>query len=778
MIHKPVHWHLTTKLILAAVTVLLVFSAVLVSGGEAGERSLRVELPGQEQNAIKQSWPGIGCWFMTARDFAPDGYKEFVDLHAQHSAYELLTTSIRHHVEVTDPEVHDQIKRAAEYARAHGMRLVMDLDVRLARAAFMERYPDEMQEIVRLREIPLSSSNTVEFDIPSVTFADHYTPTMWGVRPYETLSSRLLRAYSYSTNGGGIEVDSVRDITGRCVVIDAGTNGLRVSVRCEEPDAGRIACVMGAFTLFTPDVFAPHLVEFERNILIQYADVPLAGACKDEWGFPGRFQPRLDDFYFSRAMARDYERRRPGRDLVRDLLLMFRPHDTRDVERVSAINHYMEMNWQRNAVVENAFYSSIREVFGPEAMSATHPTWYPDPGTREEVFKNGLHWWASRRDVAQTDESTPFAARTALAKKWNSPVWVNMYYHHTLAAYHEDLWRHVLGGGRMNFHPVYPSPAEAKPNHLTTSLLSGPLLAADARIRLLNFISTAPVDCPVAVVFGHPAALNWVGPGLADVGMKVVNQLWAEGYYADLIPSSEIAAGNLKLAPDGAIAYGQQRYSAVVLYHPEFERPIVPQFFQRAAQANKTALFRVGEWTRDFEGTPFPSAEQLPATMKRLEADSAAKAVMEVLRARGVAVQTRGTWRELGFPGSIMPSPSGRCRLLDGTVILASGKGDVRGDPIAQTIELSRQPITFDAIGIAAVRLSGDGRVEAVAAGGLKKFSGPSLGFELSERADLALWRDANQAWRGVLQGCAGPIPETLTSITTNWTRLRLPKPM
>ena len=123
--------------------------------GQGARRWLRVELPGQQQNVIKTSWPGIGCWFWTAPDFEGDGYRRFIDLDEKHSAYGVLSTSIRHHVEVTEPEVHDQLKRGAEYARAHGMEVVLDLDVRLARQAFMDKYPGEMQEIVRLRELVL-----------------------------------------------------------------------------------------------------------------------------------------------------------------------------------------------------------------------------------------------------------------------------------------------------------------------------------------------------------------------------------------------------------------------------------------------------------------------------------------------------------------------------------------------------------------------------------------------------------------------------------------------
>ena len=117
---------------------------------------------GQENNVIKNSWPEIGCWFWSAEEFGPNGYKRFLDLHEKKSGFKLLTTSVRHPVEVTDPKVHDQIKAAAEYALKRGMNIVMDLDVRLARQAFMDRYPDEMQEIVRLREVTLPGAGEGE----------------------------------------------------------------------------------------------------------------------------------------------------------------------------------------------------------------------------------------------------------------------------------------------------------------------------------------------------------------------------------------------------------------------------------------------------------------------------------------------------------------------------------------------------------------------------------------------------------------------------------------
>ena len=712
--------------------------------------------------------PGIGCWFWTTRELAPDGYRDFIDKAEKYSAFGLLTTSIRASVEVTDPKVHDQIKLAAQYARAHDMAIVMDLDVRLARQAFQDKHPDELQEIVRLREVALAEAGQASLAIKPINLGDHYT---FRARPYDSVSARVLRVYSYVAGEQGVEPDTVRDITGRCKVAQADAKGVRVAIPCTAEDKGRTACVLAAFTLFTPDVFAPHLIEFERNILRQYADVPLAGACKDEWGFPGRFGPRVDDLYFSRSMAKAYAKRRPDHALDRDLLLMCKGEKGRQGQRSAAINHYMEMNWQRNAEVETAFYHAIKDVFGPKAMSATHPTWYPYPN-ENEIFKNGLDWWACRRDLAQTDEATPFCARTALAKKWHSPLWYNMYYDRSLKSYEEDIWRHALGGGRMNFHPQYPGSWDTNP----WSLAESRVLQADARIRLLNTISTAPIECPVAVVFGHPDVLNWSSKGFADVGLEVSNGLWAEGFYADLIPSSEIALGNLKLTEDGSLQYGPQRYAAAVLYHPQFERLAVAEFFRKAAAKGKTALFRVGDWTMDFEGKPPDAAAALPPSMKPVTAAAAVQQIIAHLKASGMEPQTSCTMRgAAGFPASMMPKPSGQCRLLDGTVIVASGEKDVLGDPIRKTISVNGHAVAFDAVGVAAVRLDKKGEVEAMAAGGLKTFKARDMAIELPERADVALWRDSMGQWQGVLLGHDGQVPDALAGITRKWTRLRLP---
>lgn len=736
--------------------------------GDASVRSLQVKLLGQRNNSIKTSWPGICTWFWVAAEFRHEGYKRFIDLHEKHSNIRLLATSIRHPVWVTDPEVHDQIKAAAIYARAHDMAMVMDLDVRLARQAFMEKYPDELQELVELSEVALKESGNVALKIGSQGFGDHYT---FCAEKYRPVSGRLLRAYSYSDG-----VDDVQEITRRCKVEQADNSAVQVSIACTALDKGRKACVMAAFKLFTPDVFAPHLAEFEKAILQQYADVPLAGACKDEWGFPGRFSPSFSDLWFSEAMADAYAKRRPGHDLSRDLFLMFKGEKGKGGARAAAINYYMQMCWQRNAEVENQYYRSIKEMFGKDAMAGTHPTWVPFPDNRE-IFKNGLDWWAVKRDLAQTDEGTPYCARTALAKKCHSPLWYNMYYSDNIRSYEKEIWHSVLGGGRLDYHQLFPARDWQMDPEWIKGLLKGNLMRAESRIQLLNYISTKPIDCPVAVIFGHPSALNWAGPGFADVGLKVTDKLWKAGYYADLIPSSEISSGALKIAEDDSIQYGDQRYVAAVLYHPQYEQRAVADFFKKAAAGAKTSLSRVGSWTTDFDGKPFDGAAALPVEMKVVDANGAGEAIVTMLKSAGMEPYTPCAMNGAHYGSSMAPGVSGQMRLLDGTVIHASGKNNVMGDPIKETFSVGGRDVTFDSVGIAAVRLDDNGRLEAMAAGGLKSFQGGGVEIAMPTRADVALWKGKNGTWQGILQGYEGAVPKALTTLCKNWIRLTIPVP-
>ncbi len=714
--------------------------------------------------------PTLGAWFCNDDFLAPDGYKKYVDLFAEHSPYDLLTTSFRiNRREITEPAFHDQVKAAVDYARGRGLRIALDLDVRLAREAFRSLYPDEQQEMLRLRTVPLNSSGAVEFAVAPETLTDHMTGN---TTPYVPLSGRLVRVYSYVAEAGGILPDTIRDITARCALKVASEKEVRVGIPCDASTGGRTACVMAAFTHLTPDVYAPHLLDFQRALVEQYADVALSGLMKDEWGFPPCHGgcPEKNDFWFSESRAKAYAEATGGRDLARDCLLMHAGEQGRERERQAAINVLLKTSRERNAAIEEHYYKLAKEFFGPDAAVVTHPTWWSYPGP-SEFKKNGLDWWAARRDWGQTDEETPFSVRTALAKKWGSPVWYNQYYSTNADKYRESLWTHALGGGRINYHPVYPAPEGMDIMTRSSALLAPDIVAGESRIRLLQLVTYAPIDCPVAVVFGHACAMNWAGPAYDDVGLAVTDALWQAGYYADLIPTSEIASGALKIAEDGSVTYGRQRYAAAVLYHPEFEQPETAAFF---AKASATTLFRVGDWTRDFSAKDFDGVAALPPSMTACgDSANAATRVVETLRGRGIAPGTPATEHLSNKTAS--PGREGHMRLTDGTEVFLSGKTDAAGDPITGTFYMSGRTVTAEAQGVLAVRFTADGQIEALAAGGLKQFTGGGLSLQFDTPVDLAYWHDGEGHAKGALQEGMGTLPKPLSALTQDWVRLATP---
>jgi hypothetical protein len=721
--------------------------------------------------------PVIGCWFWSEEEFEPEGYRPFLNLVSTHADYNLLTTSLRiPKKEVTDADVRAQISAAAAYARERDIGLVVDLDVRLAREAFRAAHPGELQEMLRLREAACPDAGEVTIRIESTQLSDHYTNP---ATPYVAVAGRLERVYVYVRERDGMPIDAVEDMTSKTRLVSATEREVTVAISCADRKPDRRACAIAAFTHFTPDVFAPHLLDFQRSIIHGYRDAGLSGACKDEWGFPPCYDgcPAKNDFWYSAFRAREYAAISGGRDLVRDCLLMYAGERGRERERQAAINRFLEMSYLRNGAIEEDFYQATKAAFGPRAFAGTHPTWYPHPDLREQM-KNGLDWWVARRDWAQTDEVTPYCARTALSKKWGSPVWYNMFYATSVGEYENAIWAGVLGGGRVNFHPLYPSAPDKGRTWTYAGLLRGGLMRGNARIRLLNFMARSPLDCPAAVVFGHACTMNWAGPAYDDPGLAAADALWAAGYPADLIPSSEIENAALRIGPDGFVEYGPQKYRAVILYHPEFCNPRVADLFGQAAKG-ATPLFRVGAWTMTADATAFDGNSKLPPSMKPFETGAAcAAAVAACLRDRGVAPATPAIAPMAGFEHqTISPPREGRARLIDGTEIFASGRKDVAGDPLNVKLEIKGKPIAAEAVGILGVRLDDGGHLDGLAAGGLRFFSGGGVEIKLDMPADIALWRDAAGAFPGALQDWDGPVPYVLQGLCNEWLRLSVPAP-
>ena len=737
--------------------------------------------------------PVIGAWSPgaltdeEARDAAT--YRDFLDIAAKHSAYTLLTLAIR--------KRHDSMpmewwKNAVAYAKKLGFKVILEVDIRSAVSEFKAAHPNELQERLKLQEFAPSHSDQTYAEI-------EYAEINGGAfGRYPPNSIRLERVYAYKKNEAGIESDTVEDITTSCSAEafpftailrnhDYPAQKLRVTIPSKDLTGRHTICVIAKVTLDCPDPFSPNYTRFETEMVKRFSDLPLDGLMKDECGIPTIRDANFkhDCLWYSRFRSEAYAERTGGRDMVRDSLLMCFGEQGRDGERQGVINHYMDMTRAQITKIGENHYRNAKETFGPNAFVGVHETVFPYPDVRE-FERNGLNWWTARRDFAQTDETTPYCCRTSLAKKFGRAVWYNQWYAPNREAYEKRIWSYALAGGRMNFHPLFGSDTAKMPRlERLVNLMRGHLQIAACRIGLLDYISETPLDCPVAVIFGHAAAMNWAGPAFENVGMELSDAFWRAGFYADLIPSSELNDPALRVDDDGSVWYGRQRYSAVVLCNPQFENPTTAAFFNRAAKGN-AILARLGDWTLDSAGNAFDGNATLSSRVTAFSSAAAcADATIDKLRKSGLKPQTpatvclprwfRDTYASSGT--SMALGSSGANRLIDGTLLIIAGEHDVSGDPIQQNADIDGHEVVFDAVGVGAARLDANGDLNAMAAGGLKRFVGGGLTIELPERLDLAMWR-IDGHWHGVVQGFDGPIPDILTDLTKDWLRLSIPTPL
>jgi hypothetical protein len=217
----------------------------------------------------------------------------------------------------------------------------------------------------------------------------------------------------------------------------------------------------------------------------------------------------------------------------------------------------------------------------------------------------------------------------------------------------------------------------------------------------------------------------------------------------------------------------------VVLYHPEFGKPSLAKFFKKA-EKGPTRLFRMGVWTKNFDAEPFDGNNALSGSMTVMnDMATLVQEIRKLLAQQEIPLQTPAT-RTISFGkrASYAPPATGFCRLTDGTFIHVAGTDNATGDPIKSTFIVQGFEVRFDAMGVAAVRLNDAGKVQALAAGGLKFFKAGDFEINLQEPLDMALWKDRNQHWHGVVQGWNGDIPVALLKITTHWERLGLPVPL
>jgi len=715
-------------------------------------------------------------WSFGTRDFS-DGMKTFNRLEDESfakSTYNCITLTLRCNPELGDPETIAAAKACCEKAHAAGVKVYMDTDPRIARAEFFRQWPDEKQTIVRV-ELAAATNGTARFSHVFRSVQDHMS---WGSRSaYRPLNARVAAAVAAKRRADGqLDIAGARPVSVKASSsvrewTDSRSRGqsndanswnaeditkfaeVTLTGSAEGLAADETLVVTAFAEVYSIDVFSPHLIPFIRTLMDRYQKVGADGGMRDEWGFVPNYAPDCRSFFWSPGFDAAYKKA-TGRTLLGDFALIG-AGPKGDAARSAAIGAYMKLTLARNVEIERDFYDYDKQLFGKDVYVCKHPTWYSSI-CPQEFFHNGLDWWQAPRDWAQSDETAPVYAVWGMAKKAGGPVWLNEGYTATPEQNVFRVWTYALTGGRQVYHGLYSGDAKAMAKYTAMSweerrvrtaldLLAADNVTAQSRVRLPGLISRAQVDAPLAFVFGHEDLVDWSGKGWNDHGREAIFAFLERGWWSDAYPASEFALGTFKVDAEGYLRVGQQRYTALALWHlREGERAALDAVV--AGRTLKTKIFDATETA----------------------------AVCACLESAGAVRQPafkRNTWA-----GPFYPEPNGTLRLIDGTAVrVAADKDHPRGLALAETLEVNGAKIAFAAEGLFAARVE-KGEVAALAAGGLTRVEGPGLSFALPAPADVVL-RRIDGVWHGVWQTAVpdAALPAPLAALTPHWTRLALP---
>ena len=648
--------------------------------------------------------------------------------------------------EPLNPAVTSRLAMAASELRGTGIELLMELDPRLLRNAFLERHPDDY---LRLRQYGIFSpaaDGSTKFEVRQDYMCDYENTSgkndpYSGWKPGRLLSVRAAKGESmrpmYAVN-----VACSRDMVSGAVTGLAADEKLLVEVEWPLKEA---------------DPCSPNLLKFVREVALMYRSLGVSGTMRDEYGFqkPNTKNGRARLAYWhSPYFAKLYARRSGGRSLDNDLPLLALGLKTQRAHR-AAVDYTMSI-YDACTAIEADFYDLNREYFGQDVYVAKHVTWHM-PFAWDEFLHNGLSWWASKRDWAQSDEFQPVPAATGMMKKFGTPLWLNEGYGPNPEHYVKTLWRYIPCGGRMVYHSIFSwdmskssvaiyKDEKERAYRRHADLLGDDAMRAEEISRLLPLMTRAPIDCPVAHVFGHERLVDWLDPGHCDWGEKIAHGLGGQGYYVDAYPASELDLGTFSVDGEGFLRVGKQRYLACSLYH-----------LSEAERAKWESL---------------TSGKELKT---RIFVDPTVDSVARFLDERHAVRQTPLAKDGLGGgTGNRLPPPDGLMYLTDGTAVRVKGASpDFAGDAIEGEIETSGVRVRYVARGLFATRSEG-GELVAAAGGEVSQIEAPGFSLSLDAPADIVLVKIGGE-WHGVWQtpDMSAPVPSPLLRVTSHWVKLR-----
>ena len=352
-----------------------------------------------------------------------------------------------------------------------------------------------------------------------------------------------------------------------------------------------------------PDLFSQEYIDGTVKLFETIKDVPLSGAATDELGLGIDIEAEFKTdpkeiksidyldinkvnffaewFPYSCGMRKRYFEKYNS-DLDTDLLYFWHTEENNFEKSIRIVNQYFENTRTRMAEVEENIYNLTKEYMGDDAFVGAHTTWWGDElDNNFDAYHNGLDWWVTKRDYAQTDELVIIPLRLGIARKCKQNLWYNMWYSMRtmdIKSYYKETYYNAIYCGRTH-HLGYECSEKGIVLELKQPGYMEEIDEMEEKIKKLNNVQNSRPDSKVLVVFGYEAATNHYisDPGVMRIErrgtvmhniLKTTKEIFAEGYLCELIPSTEIETDNFSVRNSKAVYCGHE-YDAVVFLYPE-----------------------------------------------------------------------------------------------------------------------------------------------------------------------------------------------------------------
>lgn len=633
----------------------------------------------------------------------------------ERSNFELLYIAYHHiNYTISDPRILDLVRRCNDILCSSGRKLMLDMDIRIRGEEFNEVYPGEKGFLTRFIELELdqSGNSSVEFENLSLGRPERKT--------FNEPPEYIINGWAFNLLDEKRFLPETLVNIKECTYINKVDDfNTRITIKAGKENACKNVLIYPAIRHAIPDLFSPNLYEFYSSMFEIVKNIPVGGSATDEWGYDHVIEFENDIYFcryfpFSPFMCMEYQKL-TGRRMEDDLLyFLYAPSDDDGLSMLT-VSNYLEVLRAKMKENNDWFYHKSKEVFGPDTFIGVHPThWGDATDFYLDIVLNGFDWWEVKRDFAQTDEWVLIPIRLALAHKWGGNVWYNMWYsgNTTLKeTYFEETWVNVRYGGRTHYLG-YECPKEPGVLELKQEGILEEMDVMEKEVRKINDFQTSQPDSRVLVIFGMEAVSCW---NICDPGsriwrrnggtltkvLKFTKKLFDSRYLCDLIPSSEIANGSLKLV-GGKAVYGTQSYDAVVFLLPEGIRKEVFEFLEQYYKVNRN-LIMIGNCNY------FSNGEKASECFNRFAAGI--KHYLSNIESIDECIEILKEW---GVQGNIFENG---CLYQDGSAIFTTNGLKNVGNELKVDVVVNGHRIEFEGKDFMAIDIDGRGKTQRFSSG-------------------------------------------------------------